>query len=221
MALQKEKMNIILLGGPGVGKGTYATKLKKIYNIPHISPGELFRQHMKNQTDIGKQIKQFMDSGNLVPDEITISMVKERLAEDDAKNGYLLDGFPRTIPQADALATFAKIDVVINFFAEESVTIARLSGRRTCKKCGEIFHLRNIIPKQEGICDKCGGELYQRADEKEEVIKERLEIYEEKTKPLVEYYKNKGLLQKVDANLDVNNPDFHVIEDCQEILDKL
>ncbi|MFH1971965.1 MAG: adenylate kinase [archaeon] len=212
-------MNIVLLGGPGVGKGTYASKLKTIYNIPHISTGELFREHMKNQTEIGKQIKEVMDSGNLVPDEITISMIKERLEKET--KGYLLDGFPRTIPQAEALETFAKIDVVLNFNAREEVVISRLSGRRTCKKCGAIFHLRNIIPKQEGICDKCGGELYQRSDEKEEVIKERLKIYNKKTKPLTEYYKNRGLLQEVDANLDVNNPDFHVIEDCQEILDKL
>jgi len=214
-------MNIILIGGPSVGKGTYASKLKKIYNIPHISTGDLFRDNMKNQTELGKTAQGYIDQGNLVPDEVTIAMVKDRLSQEDAQNGYLLDGFPRTIPQAEAMSEFTKVDKVLYFTAEQSTILARIAGRRICKGCGAIFHLKNIPSKQEGICDHCGGELYQRADEKEDVVKQRLDTFDKLTKPVLDYYKEKGLLAEVDANLDINNPDFHVIEDCQEVLDKL
>lgn len=214
-------MNIILLGGPGVGKGTYSSRLKEIYKIPHISTGDLFRENIKNNTELGKKVQAYLSSGKLVPDELTIEMVKKRLALSDAKKGYILDGFPRTIPQAEALERFTKIDKVLNFYADESVVISRLSGRRICKKCGAIFHLRNIPPKVENICDKCHGQLYQREDEKPQVVKQRLNIYNKQTLPLIDYYRKKGLLAEIDANLDVNNPDFHVIEDCKKILSKL
>ena len=211
-------MNIILIGGPSVGKGTYATRLKKIYNIPHISTGDLFRENIKNQTELGKQAQTYIDGGNLVPDEITIGMVKDRLTHPDAQNGFLLDGFPRTVPQAEALEKITKIDKVLYFTAEESVILSRIAGRRICKSCGAIFHLKNIPPKQEGICDHCQGELYQRPDEMEDAVKVRLATFHKVTKPVIDYYKEKGILAEIDANLDINNPDFHVIEDCQEIL---
>ncbi|MAG78428.1 adenylate kinase [archaeon] len=214
-------MNIILIGGPSVGKGTYATRLKKIYNIPHISTGDLFRENINNQTELGKTAQGYIDQGNLVPDEVTIEMVKDRLSKEDAQNGYLLDGFPRTIPQAQALEEFTKVDKVLSFTAEESVILSRIAGRRICKGCGAIFHLKNLPPKQEGICDKCGEELYQRPDEKEEAVKQRLETFHNVTKPVLEFYKEKGLLAEIDANLDINNSNFHVIEDCQEVLNKL
>jgi len=156
-------MNIILIGGPSVGKGTYAGKLKKIYNIPHISTGDLFRDNMKNKTELGIKAQGFIDQGNLVPDEVTIAMVKDRLSKEE--NGYLMDGFPRTIPQAEAMSEFTKVDKVLYFTAEQSTILARIAGRRICRGCGAIFHLKNIPPKQEGICDYCGGEVYQRPDQ--------------------------------------------------------
>jgi len=214
-------MKIVLLGSPGVGKGTYASKLKKIYNIPHISTGDLFRDHIKNNTPLGEQAQSFMDKGLFVPDEITVAMVKERLEKDDAQKGYLLDGFPRTIAQAESTETFVGVDTVLNFVADESVILRRLTGRRICKQCGAIYNLLSIIPKVEGHCDECEGELYQRADEKEDVIKERLLLYYEKTQPLVNYYKDRGTLVEVDATLDVNHPDYRVIKVCQEILSRL
>ena len=214
-------MNVILIGGPSVGKGTYASKLKNIYNIPHISTGDIFRENIKNETGLGKKAKEYIDGGNLVPDEITINMVKDRLSQEDAQKGYLLDGFPRTIPQAEAMESFTKIDKVLYFTAEESVILARIAGRRICKSCGAIFHLKNIPPKQEGICDHCNGELYQRPDEMEDAVKVRLATFHKVTEPVLDYYKEKGLLVEIDANLDINNSEFRVIEDCQEVLDKL
>ena len=204
-----------------MGKGTYASKLKKIYHIPHISTGDLFRENIKNETELGIKAKTYIDKGNLVPDEVTIDMVKDRLSKEDAQNGYLLDGFPRTTAQAEALESFTKIDKVLYFTADESVIIARVAGRRICKACGAIFHTTNIPPKKEGVCDYCGGEIYQRPDEQPEIVKERLNTFQEKTKPVIDYYKEKGLLAEIDANRDINNPKFRVIEDCQEVLDQL
>ena len=196
------KMKLIALGSPGVGKGTYAKEITKKYNILHLSTGDMFRENMKNNTELGIKAKEFIDQGKLVPDEVTIGLVKERLAREDTKDGYYLDGFPRTIPQAEALSEFADIDRVINFKADHEVIIQRLSGRRICKKCGAIFHTINIIPKQEGICDSCGGELYHRDDDKPESIKKRLQVYEEETKPLINFYKEKGILKEVQVNED-------------------
>jgi adenylate kinase len=192
-------MKIVLLGSPGVGKGTYANVMKDKLGVPHISTGDLFRENIKKETDLGLRAKKYMDLGELVPDEITTGMLKERIS---GERGFLLDGYPRTIPQAESLAVMTEIDLVLNFVADDEVIIQRLSGRRICKKCGTIFHTVNLPPKKEGVCDSCGGELYQRDDDKPEAIKERLEIYREKTAPLVKYYQEKGLLHTVKVNED-------------------
>ena len=212
-------MNIIFLGPPGVGKGTYTSRIKEKYGIPHISTGDIFRDNIVKGTELGKEAKKYMDKGQLVPDKVTINMVKDRLTWSDTEKGYILDGFPRTAQQADALGTFSNIDVVISFVADEKILIKRLSGRRTCRNCKAIYHITNkfLIPKVEGKCDKCGGELYQRDDEKPDVIKDRLDVYEKQTQPLIDYYKEKGLLQEVDANPD----DIRgIIENTIKILDK-
>ncbi len=159
-------MNIVLLGPPGVGKGTYAGFLSKKYNIPNISVGDLFRNAIKNETPLGLKIKSYVSSGDLVPDEIVIELVKNRLDEPDCKRGFLLDGFPRTVPQAEAMLKFKNVDVALNFVAPDEEIMERIGGRRTCNKCGAIYHIKNVPTKVEGICDKCGGELIQRADEK-------------------------------------------------------
>jgi adenylate kinase len=191
-------MRLIFLGSPGVGKGTYTKELVEKNNLAHISTGDIFRENIKNNTELGKKAKKYIDAGKLVPDEITINMVKERLA--DEKKGFILDGFPRTIPQAEALSKITEIDTVINFTAEEKTILQRLSGRRICRKCGAVYHVTNIPPKKDGICDKCGGELYQRDDDKQEAIKERLKVYENQTAPLIKYYEKKGMLTTIDAN---------------------
>ena len=210
-------MNIVLLGSPGVGKGTYADILSKKYKIPKISSGNLFHKAIRNQTELGKKVQGYVSSGGLVPDEIVIELVKERLEKDDCKDGFFLDGFPRTINQAEALDKFMKIDKVLNFFASETEIISRLSGRRTCKKCGAIFHIRNKPPKIDGVCDYCGGELYQRTDETPETIKNRLRVYHEKTKPLISYYRRKGLLADIDANYGFPEID-KVFSQCDKTL---
>jgi len=181
----------------------------------------LFRENIKNKTELGNKAQQYMDQGKLVPDEITISMLKNRISQDDTKKGFMLDGFPRTIAQAEALDNLIDIDAVLSFEAERQTILNRVSGRRICRNCGAIYHTRNKPPKQEGNCDACGGEVYQRSDEKPEIFGKRLQAYDEQTSPLIGYYKKKGILYSIDANADMNSPDFHVIEDCQEILDKL
>ncbi len=208
-------MKIVLLGSPGVGKGTYASMIKEKYHLAHISTGDLFREAVKKGTELGKKAKSYMDKGELVPDELTMEILKTRLKQKDAKN-FLLDGFPRTISQAEALEKITKIDLVVNFYASEKVIMQRLTNRRICRKCGAIFNLVNKKPKKPGICDQCGGELYQRSDEIPEIIKERLKVYFEKTKPLEDYYKKKGLLKEIKADEDMNSPNFKV-----EILDKI
>jgi adenylate kinase len=208
-------MKIVLLGSPGVGKGTYASMIRDKYHLAHISTGDLFREAVKNKTDLGKKAKEFMDKGELVPDELTLEILKSRLKQKDAKD-FLLDGFPRTIKQAEALEKITKIDLVLNFYASEKVILQRLTNRRICKKCGSIFNLVNKKPLKPGICDFCGGELYQRADEKPEIIKDRLKVYAEKTRPLEDYYKKKGLLREINADVDMNAPDFK-----EKVLDKI
>jgi adenylate kinase len=208
-------MNIIALGAPGVGKGTYTTMMAEAFHLPHISTGDMFRENIKNATPVGKKAKAFIDQGQLVPDEITIEMLKGRIQQPDCKKGFILDGFPRTIPQADALKTIAKIDVVLNFVAPAQVILDRLSGRRVCRKCGSIFHIRNIPPKKEGVCDSCGGELYQRDDDKEEVIKKRLVEYENKTAPLIKYYQ--ASLKAVDVSSPISESG-KVIAEIRKIL---
>lgn len=210
-------LNIVIIGPPGVGKGTYAGILSNKYIIPKISVGDLFRRAIKDETKLGKKIKDYVSSGNLVPDETVIELVKNRLEEDDCKRGFLLDGYPRTVAQAEAMEKFKKIDVALNFIAPDEVIMSRISGRRTCSKCGAIYHIKNIPPNVEGICDRCGGKLIQRSDEKPEVVKNRLVVYREKTKPVVDYLKNKGLLFDIDANYNIDEID-KIISQCEKHL---
>jgi adenylate kinase len=216
-------MKIILLGSPGVGKGTYASFIKEKYKLVHISTGDLFREAIKQETALGKKAKTYIDQGNLVPDELTVQILKERIEKPDCKEGFMLDGFPRTIPQAEALDKITKIDLAINFFASEKVILHRLGGRRICRKCGAIFHLASKKPKKEGVCDVCGGELYQRSDEMPEIVKERLKTYFEKTKPLEDYYKKKGILRDIKADAYIGEPDFKetILDKIDEAIDEM
>ena len=193
-------MKLILLGPPGAGKGTIAALISEKYNITGISTGDLFRQAVKNSTPLGLKVKEIMKKGELVPDEVTCDLVKERLSKNDIKKGYMLDGFPRTIPQAETLKEFAEIDMVINFICNNDVVVSRLSGRRVCRDCGKIYHITNMPPKTEGVCDACSGELYIRDDDKIESIKNRLEVYKEQTEPLINFYKNMNLLKDIDSS---------------------
>jgi adenylate kinase len=214
-------MRIILLGAPGAGKGTYSSRLKETFNIPHISTGDLLRQAVKNNTEQGIIAKEYMDKGQFVPDEIIVKLLEERLKQNDAQKGVLLDGFPRTIKQAELLDNIINIDKVLNFDLSEETVLRRLGGRIICKDCGAIFHKYNLKPKKEGICDNCEGELYQRDDDKDETILERLKVYHNQTKPLIEYYANRNILETVDANKDISQPDCTVIEECEKILNEL
>jgi adenylate kinase len=212
--------NIVILGPPGVGKGTYAEFLSKKYGIPKISVGDLFRAAIKKRTELGKRIKNYVSSGELVPDETVIELVKNRLEEPDCKNGFLLDGYPRTVPQAEAMMKFKRIDAALNFVAPDKVIMERIGGRRTCSKCGAIYHVKNVPPTIEGVCDRCSGRLVQRSDEKPEVIKNRLEVYREKTKPVADYLRKKGLLVDIDAHYDIEEID-KIIAQCEKHLQKL
>ena len=212
-------MKLIALGSPGVGKGTYAKEIIEKYGILHISTGQLFRDNMAADTELGKKVKAFMDSGNLVPDEVTVAMVKERLKEDDVKKGFIFDGFPRNIAQAESLKEFCEVDMVINFKADQEIIMQRLTGRRTCSKCAATFHVINIPPKVENVCDKCGGELVQRSDEQPEVIEERLRVYEELTAPLIDHYKEKGLLREITINEDMGKYRDIILERIFKVID--
>jgi len=192
-------MNLIFLGPPGAGKGTLAVKAVEILGVPQISTGSIFRAAIADKTPLGVKVKAIIDSGKLVDDETTIALVKERLTKDDVKKGYILDGFPRTIPQAEALAGFSAVDKVINFDIPDSGVLERLGGRRVCRKCGYNFHAIFNKPKKEGVCDYCGGEVYIRDDDKSEAVQKRLEVYRAQTAPLIDYYRNKGLLLDIDA----------------------
>ncbi len=197
-------MKIIMLGAPGAGKGTHATKISEKYGIPHISTGDIFRENIKNGTELGNKAKSYMDKGELVPDELTCDLVVDRIHKDDAKNGYVLDGFPRTIPQAEALtkalaANGEKLDYAIEVYLSDENIINRMGGRRVCSGCGATYHVVNVPPKVEGVCDDCGKELKIRDDDAPETVKKRLEIYHEQTAPLIEYYKNEGLYRKVEG----------------------
>ncbi|MGP1438573.1 MAG: adenylate kinase [Treponema sp.] len=192
-------MKCVFLGPPGAGKGTLALEVSKLYDIVHISTGDLFRSAIKNGTELGKKIKAVIESGALVSDDLTVELLKERLKKDDWQKGFILDGFPRTVAQADALSNIVALDYVINLDISDEEVIERLSGRRVCSKCGHSFHIKFMKPKTEGLCDECEGSLITREDDKREAIEKRLKTYAEQTYPLIQYYKEKGLLVSIDA----------------------
>ena len=192
-------MNFIFLGPPGAGKGSLAVKAAAEYGIPHISTGDIFRAAIKNETPLGLKVKAIIDSGSLVSDEITCALVKERLEEPDAKNGFILDGFPRTIPQAEAFSAICTDVAVVNFKISDEAVIKRLSTRRVCKKCGANFNILTLPPKKEGVCDACSGELFQRDDDKQDSILHRMNVYREQTEPLIDFYRQQGQLTDIDG----------------------
>jgi len=196
--------NFVFLGPPGAGKGSLAVKVAADYNIPHISTGDIFRANIKAQTPLGVKVKAIIDSGSLVSDELTFELVKDRLAQDDCKNGYILDGFPRTIPQAEMLDGLVNDIKCVNFEIADEIVIKRLSTRRVCKGCGANYNVLTLPPKVEGVCDKCGAELYQRDDDKQESILHRMDVYREQTEPLISYYTNKGKVTNVDSSIETD-----------------
>jgi adenylate kinase len=203
-------MRAVLLGPPGAGKGTQAVNIVKKYNVPHISTGDIFRANIKNGTELGLKAKAYMDRGELVPDDLVCDIETSRLLEDDCKDGFLLDGFPRTVYQAEKLDAFLaehgkKIDVVLDIAVEKEELMIRLLGRRVCKACGASFHVKNMPPKVEGVCDNCGGELIQRADDNEETVSNRIEVYNSQTMPLVEYYEKAGNIAHIDGAIGLEN----------------
>ncbi|HKM22954.1 MAG TPA: adenylate kinase [Lachnospiraceae bacterium] len=203
-------MKIIMLGAPGAGKGTQAKMIADKYGIPHISTGDIFRANIKEQTALGMEAKQYMDKGALVPDELTVKILLDRVAKDDCNTGYVLDGFPRTIPQAEvldkAVAELGEhIDYAINVEVPDENIVNRMSGRRACLACGATYHVVHVPPKKEGICDRCGKELVLRDDDKPETVKKRLSVYHEQTQPLIDYYEKKNILKEVDGTKDMND----------------
>ena len=212
-------MKIVMLGAPGAGKGTQANMIAEKYNIPHISTGDIFRANIKNGTELGKEAKGYMDKGQLVPDELTVKLLLDRVAQADCKNGYVLDGFPRTIPQAEVLdgeltKNGEKLDYAIDVDVPDENIIHRMGGRRACLKCGATYHVEYVPPKKDGICDVCGSELVLRDDDKPETVKNRLKVYHDQTQPLIEYYTKQNVLHSVDGTQDVNK----VFSDITEML---
>lgn len=215
-------MNLILLGPPGAGKGTQAKRIVEKYGIPQISTGDMFREAVAKGTELGKKAKEYMDRGELVPDEIVIGIVRERLSQPDCERGFILDGFPRTINQAEALDEMLddmgrRIDAVINIVVPDEEILKRIVYRRICKECGAVYNLIFNPPKQDGVCDKCGGELYQRDDDREETVKERLRVYKEQTEPLVRYYSQKGIIHDIDGTKDIED----VWKQIESVLEKI
>ena len=208
-------MNIVLLGAPGAGKGTQAVKIAEKYNIPHISTGDIFRKNIKEMTPIGVVAKSYIDKGNLVPDDVTIEIVKNRLSEEDCKKGFILDGFPRNVYQAEALLNIAEINVVLDVHVPTENLMARLTGRRVCSGCGESYHVTTLEGRD--TCAKCGENLYQRDDDNEKTVSERLSVYHKQTEPLIEFYKAKGLLKTVNGNQSAEAVTVEVLE----VLDRL
>ena len=210
-------MKIIMLGAPGAGKGTQAKKIAAKYDIPHISTGDIFRANIKNGTELGNKVKTYMDQGLLVPDELVVDLVVDRVQQDDCKNGYVLDGFPRTIPQAEALdkalaALGDKVDYAIDVNVPDENIVNRMGGRRACVGCGATYHLVYAPTKTEGICDVCGKELILRDDDKPETVQKRLNVYHEQTQPLIDYYTNAGILKTVDGTVDINDVFAAIVE---------
>ena len=203
-------MKIIMLGAPGAGKGTQAKMIAEKYSLPHISTGDIFRANIKNQTELGMEAKKYMDEGKLVPDELTVKILLDRVANEDCKNGYVLDGFPRTIPQAEVLNKALEdmndaIDYAIDVDVPDENIVRRMSGRRACVTCGATYHIVHVPPKTENICDKCGSELILRDDDKPETVLNRLKVYHDQTQPLIDYYTAKGVLRTVDGTKDMND----------------
>jgi len=212
-------MNIILLGPPGAGKGTQAANIVERYKVPHISTGDIFRENIKNGTELGKKAQEYMNKGELVPDDLVIEIATTRLTAEDCKNGFLLDGFPRTVYQAEKLDEFlkgrsAKIDHVLDIAVGKDELMRRLIGRRVCRGCGATYHIVNMPPAKENVCDKCGGELYQRSDDKEETVANRIDVYEAQTMPLVDYYEKAGVLTHIDGTTGLKN----VFDDIVKVL---
>lgn len=210
-------MRAILLGPPGAGKGTQAETIVNEFSIPHISTGDIFRKNIKEGTVLGKKAKEYMDQGLLVPDELTVELVKDRLGQDDCENGFLLDGFPRTIFQADALeealaSMNQKLDYVVNIIVRKELLVERAVGRRVCKDCGQTYHTIFNQPSKEGICDNCGGELLQRKDDTEETVTTRINVYQEQTEPLINYYTNKGIIINIDGEKPISEVSKDVVE---------
>ncbi|HID42740.1 MAG TPA: adenylate kinase [Archaeoglobaceae archaeon] len=215
-------MNLILLGAPGAGKGTQAKAIVEKYGIPQISTGDMLREAVAKGTELGKKAKEYMDKGELVPDEVVIGIVRDRLQEKDTEKGFILDGFPRTIKQAEALDEMLSelkkdIDAVINVAVPEEEVVKRIVNRRSCKNCGAVYHLIYKPPKEEGKCDKCGGELYLRDDDKEETVRERFSVYRAQTEPLIEYYSKKGLVKNIDGTKSIDE----VTADIMKVLESL
>ena len=210
-------MKIVMLGAPGAGKGTQADKIAEKYNIPRISTGDIFRSNIKAGTELGKKAKSFIDQGLLVPDEVTIGMLLDRIHEVDCENGYILDGFPRTIPQAESLTAALEengeaIDFALDVEVPDANIVNRMAGRRACLKCGATYHTEFAAPKKEGICDKCGSELVLRDDDKPETVQKRLEVYHEQTHPLIDYYKKKGVLHAIDGTLSMETVFKNIVD---------
>ena len=197
-------MNFIFLGPPGAGKGSLAVKVAEDYKIPHISTGDIFRANIKNQTPLGIKVKAIIDSGSLVSDDLTCELVKDRISQADCKNGFILDGFPRTIPQAEMFVSICPYVAVVNFQAADELVIKRLSTRRVCRGCGANYNVLTLPPKVEGVCDKCGGEIYQRDDDKQESILHRMDVYREQTEPLIKFYTDKGTIYNFDSAIETD-----------------
>lgn len=197
-------MQLVFMGPPGVGKGTYASAISQRYGIPHISTGDMIREEIKRGLELGRRLKEYVERGLLAPDELVTEMVRERLSREDCAKGLILDGYPRTLRQAEELENITKVDLVLNFVAPDEVIVNRISGRRICRACGAIYHVKNMPPRVPGVCDKCSGELYQREDDRPEVVRRRLEAYRQQFQPIIDYYRSRGLLVEVDASEQVD-----------------
>ena len=215
------KVNAIIFGAPGAGKGTYSTRMQNQLGVDVIAMGDIFRESVKQNTPLGKKVKSFVEKGALVPDDVVVEVLKERLSKVPKGKGFLLDGFPRTIEQADTLEKITKIDVILQLDVSDEIIVQRLTSRRLCKNCGTVYNIRFLKPKKEGICDKCGGSLYQRADDNEEVIRNRLQVYKTQTEPLIAYYQKKKIPFIVSKAKSVDQPPEPMVEAMMEGLKKL